>query len=63
MANFCREFSCASNETFREKIYSVLEDYIGAKVTKEVREFFILLEIILLPRGPVWRGAVSSHPL
>ena len=59
MANFCRELFCALNETFRGKIHSVLEDYIGAKVTKEVGEFFILLEIILLPRGAVCWGAVG----
>ena len=38
----CREFPCASNETYREKVRSDLKGYIGAKVIKEVREFFIL---------------------
>ena len=59
MATFYREFFCASNETFREKFHSVLKDYIGAKVIKEMKEFFILPEIILLPRGTVCRAAVQ----
>ena len=58
MATFYREFFCASNETFRKKFRSVLKDYIGAKVTKEMREFFFLPEIILLPRGAVCWAAV-----
>ena len=62
MATFCREFFCASNETFREKFRSVLKDYIGAKVIKEMKQFFILPEIILLPRGTVCRAAVDLSP-